>query len=89
MHWFFEFIFGIKLYKFQAVFLSIIRSLSLYTQLWYMSYRFADSLQAFWIPNTTNTHSQYVIIGVVSNATVVAQMHLSVMLYEHCLSCMF
>jgi len=33
-------------YMFQTVPLSIIRSLSLYTQQWYMSYRFADSLQA-------------------------------------------
>ena len=31
---------------FQTVPLSIIRSFSLYTQQWYMSYRFADSLQA-------------------------------------------
>jgi len=31
---------------FQIVHLSIIRSASLYTQQWYMSYRFADSLRA-------------------------------------------
>jgi len=31
---------------FQTVPLSIIRSFSLYTQQWYMSYRFADSLLA-------------------------------------------
>jgi len=31
---------------FRTVPLSIIRSFSLYTQQWYMSYRFADSLQA-------------------------------------------
>jgi len=31
---------------FRTVHLSIIRSFSLYTQQWYMSYRFADSLQA-------------------------------------------
>jgi len=31
---------------FRAVPLSIIRSISLYTQQWYMSYRFADSLRA-------------------------------------------
>jgi len=31
---------------FRTVPLSIIRSFSLYTQLWYMSYRFADSLLA-------------------------------------------
>jgi len=39
-------IFGIKLYMFRTVPLSIIMSFSLYTQQWYMSYRFADSLQA-------------------------------------------
>jgi hypothetical protein len=37
--------FGMKLYMLQTVPLSIIRSFSLYTQQWYMSYRFADSLQ--------------------------------------------
>jgi len=31
---------------FRTVSLSIIRSFSLYTQKWYMLYRFADSLQA-------------------------------------------
>jgi len=46
MHWFLKFIFGIKLYMFRAVPLSIMRSFSLYTQQWYMSYRFADSLRA-------------------------------------------
>ena len=35
-----------KLYMFQAVPLSIVRSFALYTQQWYMSYRFADSLRA-------------------------------------------
>jgi len=35
-----------KLYMFQTVSLSIVRSFSLYTQQWYMSYRFVDSLQA-------------------------------------------
>ena len=37
--------FGIKLYMFRRVLLSII-SFSLYTQQWYMSYRFAGSLRA-------------------------------------------
>ena len=46
MHQFLKFIFGIKLYMFQIVPLSIFRSFSLYTQQWYMSYNFADSLQA-------------------------------------------
>jgi hypothetical protein len=35
-----------KLYMFRTVPLSIIRSFSLYTQQWYISYRFADSLRA-------------------------------------------
>jgi hypothetical protein len=38
--------FGIKFYMFRAVPLSIISSFSLYTQQWYVSYRFADSLRA-------------------------------------------
>jgi len=40
MHSFLKFIFGIKLYMFRTVPLSN-RSFSLYTQQWYMSYRFA------------------------------------------------
>ena len=35
-----------KLYMFRSVPLSIIRSFSLYTQQWYVSYKFADSLRA-------------------------------------------
>jgi len=35
-----------KLYMFRTVSVSIIRSFSLYTQQWYMSYRFVESLQA-------------------------------------------
>ena len=46
MHLFLTFIFGIKIYMFRTVPLSIITSFSLYTQQWYMSYRFADSLRA-------------------------------------------
>ena len=46
MHWFLKFIFVIKLYMFRTVPLSIVRSFSLYTQQWYVSYRFADSLRA-------------------------------------------
>jgi len=45
MHHFLKFIFGIKLYIFRTVLLSIIRRFSLYTQQWYMSYRFVDSWQ--------------------------------------------
>ena len=46
MHWFLKFILGMNLYMFRTVPLSIVRSFSLYTQQWYMSYRFADSLLA-------------------------------------------
>jgi hypothetical protein len=35
-----------ELYMFRTVSLFIIRSFSLYTQQWYLSYMFADSLQA-------------------------------------------
>ena len=45
MQWFLKFIFGMKLYMFQTVALSIIRSFSLYTQQRYMLYKFADSLE--------------------------------------------
>ena len=46
MHWFLKVIFGMKLYMFRTVPLSIIRSFSLYTLQWYMSNRFAYSLEA-------------------------------------------
>ena len=46
MHEFLKFIFGIKFYMFRTIPLSVIRSFSLYTQQWYMSYRVADSLRA-------------------------------------------
>jgi len=42
MHKFLKFMFGIKLYMFRTVPLSIIRSFSLHTQQWCMSYRFAE-----------------------------------------------
>jgi hypothetical protein len=45
MHQFLKFILEMKLYMFRTVPLSI-TSFSLYTQQWYMSYRFADSLRA-------------------------------------------
>jgi hypothetical protein len=45
MHYFLRFIFGIKLYMYRTVPLSIIMSFSLYIQQWYMSYMFADSLR--------------------------------------------
>jgi hypothetical protein len=38
-----------KPYMFRTVPLSIIRSYSLYTQQWYMSYRFVDSFSAYFI----------------------------------------
>jgi len=41
-----KFILGMKLYMFRTVPLPITRRLSLYTQQWYVSYRFADSLRA-------------------------------------------
>ena len=44
MYYFLKFIFGIKLYMFRTVSLSIIRRFSLYTQQWYVSYRSADRL---------------------------------------------
>jgi hypothetical protein len=37
--------FGMKFYMFRTVPLSIIRSFSLYTHQWYLSYTFADSLR--------------------------------------------
>jgi len=48
MHQFLKFIFGIKLYMFRTVPLSIIRSFSLYTQQWYMSYRIRTELVPSW-----------------------------------------
>ena len=50
MHYFLKFIFGIKLYMFRTVPLSIIRSYSLYTQQRYMSYTFAVSKSVWHIP---------------------------------------
>jgi len=46
MHWFFKFIIGMKLYLFRTVPLFIIRSFSLYTQQWYMSYRLCWQLSS-------------------------------------------
>ena len=46
MHQFLKFILGMKPYMFRKLPLSIIRSFSLYTQQWHMSYRSADSLRA-------------------------------------------
>jgi len=45
MHEFLKFVLGMKLYMFRTVPVSIIRSFSLYTHQWYMSYSFADSLR--------------------------------------------
>jgi len=45
MHRFLKFIFGIKFYIFRTVPLSIIRSFSLYTRQWYMSYSFCEQDQ--------------------------------------------
>jgi hypothetical protein len=46
MHQFLKFILEMKLYMFRTVPLSIFRGYSLYTQQWYMSLRFVDSLRA-------------------------------------------
>jgi len=46
MKGFLKFIFGIKLYMVRTFPLSNIRSFALYTQHWYVSYRFADRLRA-------------------------------------------
>jgi hypothetical protein len=46
MHQFLKFILEMKLYMFRTVPLSTINSYSLYTQQWYMSYRFVDSFRA-------------------------------------------
>jgi hypothetical protein len=49
-----------KLYMFRTVPLSIIRSYSLYTQKWYMSYRFVDSFRAetLRVSDSTFVHQQ-------------------------------
>ena len=66
MPYFLKFIFEIKFYMFRTVPLSIIRSFQLYTQQWYMSYRFADSLLAlisqiyFWNKNLNVSDSSSV-----------------------------
>jgi hypothetical protein len=50
-----QIIFGLKLYMFLTVPLSIVRSFALYAQQWYMSYRYTDSLRAgsewSWVPS--------------------------------------
>jgi len=46
MHYFLKFILAIKLYMFRTVPLFIIRSVSLHTQQWAMTYTFGDSLRA-------------------------------------------
>ena len=57
MHKFLKFIFGIKHYMFRTVPLSIIRSFSLYTQQWYMSYSLADSCMTYTIAVCTVKNS--------------------------------
>jgi len=46
MYLFLKFIFGLKFYMFRTVLLPITRNFSLYTQQWFMSYRFAESRRA-------------------------------------------
>jgi hypothetical protein len=54
-----------KLYMFRTVPLSIVRTYSLYTQLWYMSYRFVDSFRAAtgsgwnWVPYWSCSQAVY------------------------------
>ena len=53
-----------KLYMFRIVSVSIIRSFSLYTQQWYMSYRFADRTELQFHPDpaqklSTNLYDIY------------------------------
>jgi len=55
MHKLVKFIFGMKLYMFRTVPLSIIRNFSVYTQQWYISYRFADCV---WAGAFAPTHKQ-------------------------------
>ena len=43
---------------------------------------------ARWIPNATNTHSEYNTVCF-SALTMVERRHLHVTLYVHCLSCLF
>jgi len=52
---FLKFIFGIKLYMFQTVPLSIMRSISLYTQQWYMSY-------SMWVGSGWNCSSILILL---------------------------
>jgi len=47
MHKFLKFVLWMKLYTFRTVPLSIIRSFSLYTKQWHMSYRIADIYHCF------------------------------------------
>ena len=48
MHSFLKFIFGIKLYMFRTIPLSIIRTFSLYTQQWYDILKFHKWVKIFW-----------------------------------------
>jgi len=62
MHKFLKFIFGINFYMFRTVPLSVIRSLALYTQQWYMSYRFADSSVLILFASCQQTCMTYIIV---------------------------
>jgi len=42
---------------------------------------------ACWLPRATDAHSSCVILNCFPTTAMVARMHLSVMLYVHCLSC--
>ena len=60
MYWFRKFIFGIKLYMFPAVPLSIIRSFSLYTQQWYMCWQLASRIRTELRPDPTRKLSAHI-----------------------------
>jgi len=53
MHWFLKFIFGIKLYMFRTVPLSIIRGFSLYTQQWFMCWQLASRIRTEPVPSSS------------------------------------
>ena len=74
---------------FRTVPLFIIRSFSLYTQQWYMSYRFADSLRASVVAEflsrlcSKHTHHGYICCH---NTDYVHDRTITVILAKHCIS---
>jgi len=82
-HQFLKFIFGIKLYMFRTVPLSIIRSFSMYTQQWYMSYRFADSLHVVYVGSFVLLISFSLLIFVIVGVAFLALLERKVLGYIH------